>query len=147
MLGSTAWSSAAARAALVAGAGKSRRFTVIPTLMRLSESSDERLAVAAVTALGELGHPLAGAPILHSLYAENAAVRIAACRAASQLNLSGLNNALAERLDDLEWDVRFEASQALLSIGDEGRRALRRIADRREGRAAALAELALAEAA
>ena len=135
------------RAALAAGLGQTHRFSAIGPLSRLAASEDETVAVAAVQALGELGHPLAGTAVLHALYAPSARVRLTACRAAAELRLTGLIDALVDSLEDPDWDVRFEASQALVAIGSGGLTRLRRLAKAPAGRAADLARATLKEAA
>ena len=134
------------RAALAAGLGRTHRFSAIGPLSRLSASTDETVAVAAVEALGALGHPLAGAAVLHALYADSPRVRLVACQAAAQLRLTGLIDALVDCLEDPDWDVRFEASQALVAIGSGGLTRLRRLARAPAGRASDLARATLKEA-
>lgn len=134
-------------AALATGLGRTNRFSAIGPLSDLSGSADDVVAVAAVEALGELGHPLAGAAVLHALYADNPRVRLTACRAAAQLRLTGLIDALTDCLDDPDWDVRFEASQALVSIGSAGLTRLRKVAKISTGRSGDLARVTLKEAA
>lgn len=137
----------AVRAALAAGLGRSGRFSAIAPLTRLVEGGDEIETLAGISALGALGHPLAGTAILHALYADNPRVRAAACRAAAQLKLTGLIEALSERLEDPDWDVRFAASDAMVAMGGIGRSRLRRLAAGGAGRVAALARDTLAEVA
>ncbi|MBN8551343.1 MAG: HEAT repeat domain-containing protein [Caulobacterales bacterium] len=134
------------RAALATGLGQTGRFSAIAPLARLSVREDqETAAAAAVAALGELGHPLAGGAVLQALYAHSPRIRLNACRAATELRLTGLIDALSERLEDPDWDVRFEASQALVALGSPGRARLRRISDGRPGRASQLARETLLE--
>lgn len=136
------------RAALATGLGQTGRFSAIGPLARLSAREDmEGAAAAAVAALGELGHPLAGGAVLQALYAGSPRIRLAACRAATELRLTGLSDALAECLDDPDWDVRFAASQALVALGAPGRSRLRRMAGALGGRGADLARATLQEVA
>lgn len=136
------------RAALATGLGRTGRFSAIGPLSTLSaDEGDAVAAAAAVAALGELGHPLAGGAVLHALYAHNPRIRLRACQAAAELRLTGLIDALSERLEDVDWDVRFEASQALVAIGGAGLTRLRRIARDTRGRAPELARTTLREVA
>lgn len=136
------------RAALATGLGQTGRFSAIAPLARLSVREDlERPAAAAVAALGELGHPLAGGAVLQALYAHSPRIRLSACRAATELRLTGLIDALSERLEDPDWDVRFEASQALAALGPAGRTRLRTIGRGTFGRAPELARTTLLETA
>lgn len=136
------------RAALATGLGQTGRFSAIAPLSRLSARFEMEIpAAAAVAALGELGHPLAGGAVLHALYAPNARIRLNACRAATALRLTGLVDALSECLDDPSWDVRFEASQALLALGGPGRARLRKVATSGSPRSAGLARTSLLEVA
>lgn len=138
---------AAIRAALATGLGKTGRFSAIGPLSRTSAKEDEELsAAAAVAALGELGHPLAGGAVLQALYARSARIRLRACQAAAELRLTGLIDALSERLEDPDWDVRFAASEALVAIGSRGVTRLRSVARGTPGRAADLARTTLQEA-
>ncbi|MEE2526810.1 HEAT repeat domain-containing protein [Hyphobacterium sp. HN65] len=105
--------------------GESGNYASLPLIMELAGSADTTLRIAALIALGTLGHPAAEPAITAGLAAESADVRAVAARAAGQATINTVQAQLTGLLDDPDWDVRINAARALAAMGDEGMEALR----------------------
>jgi HEAT repeat protein len=96
-------------------------------------------------ALADIGHPAGSQAVLHWLDSPSAQVRAAAARAAGRIGVEPALDRLEHFLGDPDWWVRFQAAQALLRFGKEGKRRLSLAADRNDAPAHEAASLTLAE--
>jgi HEAT repeat protein len=96
-------------------------------------------------ALAEFEHPGGSAAVLYCLSSPRADVRCAAARAAGRIEVAATLGRLQQLLGDGDWSVRFNAAQALLRFGEQGRRCLRHVAGRAAEPARETAALTLAE--
>lgn len=140
---------AAARAVMVDAVGASGNYRALPTLSRMATAPDLVLRMAAVRALGMLGHPSSTDTIAIALQDEAWDVRAEAAEAAGKIGGSTLVPLLVTLMDDPVWWVRFRASDALARMGNRGVEALRLASDSpidvtRRSASLALAELELA---
>lgn len=134
-----------ARVILAEALGASGDFRVLRPLCFAARAPEVELRIAAVRALGALGHPAAEATILSALADEVWMVRSAACEAAGRVGLQSAVPALAGRLADPVWWVRFRAGEALGALGEAGRACLRGVAGSGADLSRRAASLALAE--
>ena len=81
-----------------------------------------------LAALGALGHPAAKPAVLRGLDRKDAAARAEAAAAAGRIGMEEAIERLADLLDDPEWQVRFNAADALVKLRPRGQEALRRMA-------------------
>ena len=122
-------------------------FAAVPIIAALVMASDPRASELPryLGALAEFEHPAGSAAVLHCLESPTAEVRAAAARAAGRIGIESALDRLERLLGDGDWWVRFQAAQALLRYGDEGRDRLQRTARRNEEPAHETAALTLAE--
>ena len=122
-------------------------FAAVPIIAALIMGADPRASELPryLGALAEFEHPAGSAAVLHSLQSPSAKVRAAAARAAGRIGIESALDRLECLLGDGDWWVRFQAAQALLRLGDEGKARLDRTAHRNEEPARETAALTLAE--
>ncbi len=114
-----------ARAVLIDAVGASGDYRALPTLSLLAVAPEVVLRVAALRALGAMGHPGAAGIIATALSDEAWDVRAEAAVVAGKIGTTSLVPALAGLLDDPVWWVRFRAADALARLGREGIETLR----------------------
>lgn len=141
-----------ARVILAEALGASGDYRVLRPLCIAAGAPDTELRIAAIRALGALGHPAAEPTILAGFQDRIWVVRSASCEAAGRIGLHAAMPWLEKQLDDPVWWVRFRAGEALAALGVAGRDRLRDIAASggelsRRTASMVLAERELAEAA
>lgn len=98
--------------------------SAVPALSRAAAHDDERVAVAALEALGRMDSPAAEAPLRSRLSAdEDPQVRLSATRALGRLGHPGSVDALAGLLGE-EHELARAAAVSLRRLGTAGRDAL-----------------------
>lgn len=135
----------AQRALLLDALGLSGDYGVLPDLVAAATDAEAEVRVAAIRALGRLQHPGGETAIARGLADREWIVRSAAAEAAGTSGFSRLCDGLELLLGDPEWWVRFRAGEALVRLGDEGRRRLHAAARGTHPQARHAAEQALAE--
>lgn len=115
-------------AALVLDADAPEEVDTVPGLVRI---------------LGDLAHPSAAEAVSHALDSDLWQVRAAAAEAAGKIRLSDRVDRLSDLVGDGHWLVRFQASEALIRLGDAGDVALRRLAGTTRGPQREAAQIAL----
>src|SRR5690606_22163343 len=104
--------------------GVSGDYGVLPDLITASTDADVEVRVAAIRALGRLQHPGGEAALARGMADTAWIVRSAAAEAAGLSGFTRLCDGVDRLLDDPEWWVRFRAGEALVRLGEEGRRRL-----------------------
>jgi HEAT repeat protein len=109
-------------------AASHRSAELLPDLLRLLESQDEEVIVAALKALGAIGNPEAFSAVAPRLKHPSIPVRIHAVRVLGPLGGPMAMGLLVEALADLTFEVRRTAAQSLAAIGAAGTSALEWVA-------------------
>lgn len=135
----------AARALMIDAVGAGGDYRALPTLSLMATAGEPVLRMAAVRALGSLGHPDAADTIAEALKDEAWDVRAEAAVAGGKIGTPALTPRLVALLDDPVWWVRFRAADALTRMGGGGLDALRIAATSPIEVARRSASLALAE--
>ena len=139
--------SAALKGAAAEALAKCKDVSAVPLIARLAMDADAEAGELPryLSALGELEHPAGSLAVLHRLDSPGAQVRAASARAAGRIRVEPALDMLAGLLGDPDWDVRFQAAQALLRYGENGQQRLQLAASRSEEPARETAALTLAE--
>jgi HEAT repeat protein len=139
--------SAALKGAAAEALAKCKDVSAVPLIARLAMDADAEAAELPryLDALGALEHPAGSLAVLHRLDSPGAQVRAAAARTAGRIRIEPALDKVAGLLGDPDWDVRFQAAQALLRYGENGRQRLQLAASRIEEPARETAALTLAE--
>jgi HEAT repeat protein len=106
--------------AAISALGGIGSLTSFGPLSDLAAHPDPVLRAAAVAALGRLGDPRAIDVIRRGLEAVEDRVRAQAAIAAGLVGSLELAPALAERMEDPVWEVRYRAAEALHRLGMPG---------------------------
>lgn len=115
----------AARALMIDAVGAGGDYRALPALSLLAAAAEPVVRMAAVRALGLLGHPDAAGPIAEALKDDAWDVRAEAAVAGGRIGTPALTPRLVALLDDPVWWVRFRAADALTRMGGGGLDALR----------------------
>jgi HEAT repeat protein len=135
------------RAAAAEALARCDDFQSVPVIAALAMESDPWASELPryLGALAELQHPSASEAVLRCLESPSHQVRAAAARAAGKIGVEPAIAKLEHLLGDTDWWVRFQAAEALLRLGMEGEKRLRRIASGNQEPARETAALMLAE--
>lgn len=114
-----------------------------PAAMRLSESDDTGVRIAATNLLGAIGDAPSADRLTQLLKDTDSQVRAAAARGLGRMQHWQAASQLAEGLRDRAWHVRRDAGLALRSIGAPGALFLRRALKGDDPFAADMAQLVL----
>ena len=101
-------------------------YTLVPVVAKLAINADpgsEELP-RYLHALGKFGHPAGAEAVAYGLGCEAWEARSAAAQAAGRIGLDESGERLAALLEDPQWWVRFRAGEALIALGENGRRLL-----------------------
>ena len=122
-------------------------FAAVPLVVELAMAADPAAdeLPRLLAALAQFEHPAGSGAILHCLQSTSARVRAAAAQAAGRILVVPALDRLEQLLGDDDWWVRFDAAQALLRFGEEGRRRLQHLARQAAEPAHETAALVLAE--
>ncbi len=121
----------------------------IPSLIKLLHNPDDRIRLAAIDALGELGPAAAPAvPDLAGILSEDSDLRMSAIDTLSNIGPAAAPAvpALIKVLDDKSSGYRGQAAQALGNIGPEAKAAIPKLEERLLGDNEATVRLSSAEA-
>lgn len=135
------------RVAAIEALAKTGDYSLVPMIAALARDApdDSEELPRYLRALGDLGHPAARDAVTEALSRPSAAARAAAASAAGKIGLAEVATKLATLLDDPEWWVRFRAAEALIALGEVGRKLLHEAARDDNPRIRDAAETMLAE--
>lgn len=103
---------------LLAKQSNYKEAAAVPGLLDALTDEDSRIRMAAAKALGEIGDPMAVAPLLHILTdSSDSDLRWAATGALGRMGMAALPG-LLEALQDDNWKVRRSAAEALWGMGE-----------------------------
>ncbi|WP_046868454.1 HEAT repeat domain-containing protein [Microvirga massiliensis] len=135
------------RAAAIEALANAGDYELIPALAEITNdpACDPLVVAECVRALGELEHPSGASVVERALEHSDWQVRAEAVEAVGRIGLVEATPRLTLLLADDVWPVRLRAGEALASLGETGRRALRKLAEEGSGRTQRTAALVLAE--
>lgn len=107
-------------AAADALAASGSHYASLLAAMAREPGQDPNMQKRLYRALGKAGHPSGSVAILEGMQSKHADVRAAAAEAAGKVSLSSAIEELASLLSDQSWEVRYQASRALLRLGSGG---------------------------
>lgn len=137
----------AAKAAAIESLSASGDYTLVPLISKLVLEADPLAPELPryLRALGDFGHPAAAKAVRASLRNDHWPAKAAAAKAAGRIGLIDLAPELSGLLDHSNWWVRFRAGEALVFLGEEGRRLLVHARENGSETARVTARLTLAE--
>lgn len=138
---------AAVKAAAIEALASSGNYSLVDVISELALAADDQAPELPryLRALGAFQHPAALSAVRLRLASPTSWVRAAAAEAAGRIGLAETAVRLHELLDDEDWWVRFRAAEALIRLGESGRRLLVEASRCGTERARNAARLTLAE--